>query len=345
MRLVVAFTLLALAACRPAPEGGSAPEQTPAAPVDARPPDTARKIRLVGTVEAVRSFSVTAPRLRGQGSNDPLVLTRLVPGGTRVEAGAIVAKLDPQEQERVARDRRTSLMDLEGQIRRMQADQTAVRARDDTQMTEAQSDVERARLAVTTNELLPRLDAERNLLALEQAEARLAELRRTYDLKRKAAAAELRILEIRRDRSQQEAEYAEQNVSLMAMAAPFAGMVVPKTTNRNGQMIEIQEGDETRPGMPILDVIDPTAMRVRVQINQGDIGHVRVGQLARVYLDAYPDLAFDGQVDQISPVAVASALAPQVRTFLGFVAIRGTHEKLMPDLTAAVELATNDEDR
>jgi multidrug efflux pump subunit AcrA (membrane-fusion protein) len=339
VRLTVALAALTLVQCRAAPPP---PAPAASAPPAATEPSAARPLpertlRLVGVVEAVRAYSVMVPRLRGQ-SGGPLVLTRLVPGGSHVEAGDVVAEIDPQDQERVARDRRSTVLNLDEQIRKMQADQVANRARDDTELTVAGSDVERARLAVTTNKVLPKLDGEKNSLSLEQAQARLAELKKTYELKRQAAAAELRILEIRRDRADNELKYAEQNVGLMAMAAPFAGLVVPKTTNRNGQMVEVQEGDEARPGMPILDVVDPSAMRVRVKVNQGDIGALRVGQPARISLDAYPELSFEGRVVQISPVAVMSGITPSVRTFTAVVSVAGRHEKLMPDLTAAVDI-------
>jgi len=297
----------------------------------------------VGIVEAVRAFTVSVPRLRGQSGNS-LTLTKLVPGGTHVESGQVVAEIDPQDQERVARDRRSTVLNLEEQIHKMEADQAADRARDDTELTVASSDVERARLNVRTNAVLPKLDAEKNALALEQNEARLRELRRTYDLKRAVAAADLRILQIRRDRAEEELRYAEQNVGLMTMKAPFAGLVVPKTTMRPGQsgMAEIIEGDDARPGMAILDVVDATAMRARLRINQGDIAVLHVGQPARVFLDAYPELSFSGRVEQISPIAVTSSLTPAVRTFTAVVSIQGRHDKLMPDLTASVEIALDD---
>jgi hypothetical protein len=356
LRLAVAFAALTLAQCRavppavsqaaPAAPGVPAGQAVPAAqsvaadqPASARP-TSQRTLRFVGVVEAVRAYSVIVPRLRGQ-SSGPLVLTRLVPGGRHVKAADVVAEIDPQDQERIARDRRGTVLNLDEQIRKMQADQIANRARDDTELTVAGSDVERAKLVVSTNKVLPRLEAEKNDLALEQAQARLTELRKTYDLRRQAAAAELRILEIRRDRANAELKYAEQNVGLMAMSAPFAGLVVLKTTNRQGQMQEVQEGDEARPGMPILDVVDPSSMRVRVRVNQGDIGAVHVGQPARVFLDAYPELSFTGRVDQISPIAVTSGLTLSVRTFTAIVSVSGTHERLMPDLTAAVEITAS----
>ena len=53
-------------------------------------------------------------------------------------------------------------------------------------------------------------------------------------------------------------------------------------------MAEIREGEEVRPGMPILDVVDPSAMRVRVNVNQADIDGLVAGQKAAITLDSYP---------------------------------------------------------
>jgi HlyD family secretion protein len=306
-------------------------------PADHREPG--RGIRLAGTVEAVRAYSASAPRLRGAPPAAGMVLTRLVPGGTRVQAGDVLAEFDPQEQLRNARDRRSELADLEGQIRKAQAEQAAERAKDETALAEAGNDVGRAELDVRKNDLLPRIDAEKNELALEQAQARLAQLRQTFALKRQAAAASLRILEIRRDRALNDAEHAERNARLMTMTAPFAGLVVLKTIFRGpGQSAEVQEGEEVRPGVAILDVVDTSAMQVRALINQADIAHASVGQRTLIRLDAYPELSFEGRIEQIAPLATPSTMTPRVRAFEAVVSIAGTHQQLMPDLSAAVEI-------
>ena len=204
---------------------------------------------------------------------------------------------------------------------------------------QAANDVERSRLDVRTNPLLPRIEAEMNDLALEQAIARLEQLERTFALKRAAAAAELRILGIQRDRARREAEHAERNARLMTVTAPFDGLVVLETIFRGGgQMTEVQEGEELRSGVPILDVVDPSQMQVRASVNQTDIAHVAAGQAVRGRLDAYPELAFDGTVEQIAPLAVPSQLTPTVRTFAAIVSIAGSHERLTPDLSASVDV-------
>jgi hypothetical protein len=103
-------------------------------------------------------------------------------------------------------------------------------------------------------------------------------------------------------------------------------------------MAELQEGDEVRPGTPVLNVVDPSAMQVRVRISQADAGDIAVGQPARIALDAYPGLVFDGRVEQMAPLAVASSVTPAVRSFVAVVSVVGSHANLMPDLTAAVDV-------
>jgi HlyD family secretion protein len=268
-----------------------------------------------------------------------LLLTRLAPSGTRASPGDVLAEFDRQEQDRIARDRRSDLLDLDEQIRKKQAEQAVARARDETELKKAENDLGRARLDVQRNPLLARIDAEKNDLALEQAEARLAQLREAFALKRRAAGAEIRVLEIRRDRARTDADYAERNARLMTIVAPFAGVVVLKSTFRGpGQLSELRVGEEVRPGMPILDLVDSSAMQVRARINQADIADITAGQAARIRLDAYPELTFDGRIDQVAPLAVASTLTPRVREFVALISIGGSHPSLMPDLSAAVDL-------
>ncbi|HUF48848.1 MAG TPA: efflux RND transporter periplasmic adaptor subunit [Vicinamibacterales bacterium] len=298
---------------------------------------TTGAIRLSGSVEAVRSQAVVVPRMAGA-TLTPLVITRLIPSGTRVEAGDVLVEFDRQEQERTALDRRATVVDLDGQLAKKKADQAVAEARDDTELKQAENDVERARLDVRKNIMLARSEAEKNTLALEQAEARLAQLRTTYDLKRRAAEADLQILQIRRDREANAMERALQNASLMQIRAPYAGLVVVRTIYRSNAYVEIQEGDEVRPGYPVLNIVDTSSMVVRARVNQADGGLVREGLPARIQLDGFPDLQFDGRVEDVTPIGITSEMTPRVRSFTALVSIAGTHAQLLPDLTASVEI-------
>jgi multidrug resistance efflux pump len=338
---VVALAAVVTAALVAARVHARAPEQRAAAgsgTYTVARQDFVRSLRLNGTVEAVESTAIQAPRLAGQNSNS-LVIMRLVANGATVRRGDMLVEFDRQEQLRNALDRKADLTDLEQQIKKRQADEVAAKASDDSTLKQAQSALEKARLELVKNDLLPKIEAEKNTLAREEAQAQLQQLEETYALKRAAAAADIKVLEIRRDRAETNMRQAEQNAERMLVNSPLPGVAVIRTTwKNNGNMVEFTEGDEVRSGQPVVEVVNPAVMRVRARVNQADINELKIGQRVRVGLDAYPDLAFDGSVAQISPVGQQSSLSPKVRNFVVLVLVNGSDPSLMPDLTASLDV-------
>ena len=77
--------------------------------------DFVKSVRLSGTVEAVQSMTISAPRLTGPNSGS-LMITHLVRPGSTVRPGDH-RRVRPQEQMKNALDRRAELQDLEQQMR------------------------------------------------------------------------------------------------------------------------------------------------------------------------------------------------------------------------------------
>jgi hypothetical protein len=314
-------------------------------PAGTSPPD---RLRLHGLVEPVSSYAVTVPRLAaGQaGPAAPLVVVRLVPSGTVVKNGDLLVEFDRQGQLKNAHDRETEYRDFLQQIRKKRAEQRVARARRDTERLEAQHAVRVAELDVLGRELLPKIQSEKNDQALDEARAHFGALKKTQALKDNVEEADLRILEIQRDRALNAWRNAQRNAERMRIVAPIDGLVVLKSIWKSGSMAVVQEGEEVRPGIPILDVVDPSAMRVRALVNQVDVNRLTVGQAAKVTLDSYPTRSFDARLQQLSPVATTSSLNPRVRSFLAVFAISGSDSHLLPDLAAAIDLdAATDESR
>ena len=302
-----------------------------------------RTIRLTGLVEAARSTTLTVPRMQGplqqQGPGaGVLVLTKLAPGGSMVKAGDIVVKFDPQTQERLAFERRSEYDDFSSQLARKEAEHTASRTADESALVQAKNAVAKARLEMLKNEMLAAILVEKNEQTLAESEANLAMLQRTFDVKRRAERAERRGLEIQRDRAQAAMQHAQRNIEAMTMRASHDGMIVLKSVWKMGQMGEVQEGEEVRPGLPLLDVIDPARMRVRARVNQADYPMIRSGQTASVELEAYPGRRFTARLENIAPAGVTSVLSPRARWFTATLAIDGADPVLLPDLTAAVDV-------
>jgi HlyD family secretion protein len=267
-----------------------------------------------------------------------LVITRLIPPGTRVKQGDLLVEFDRQNQVQTALDRRAELKDFDQQILRKQAEERAAQARDDSDIQLADSALARAKLEMVKNEMLPAIQAEKNTQALEQAAARLQQLKQTYALKRQAAEADLEILRIRRGKAEGAMVQAEANAARMEVRSPIAGLAVLRTIWKSNNMAEVQEGDEVRPGVPVVAIVNPEIMRVRAKVNQADVNELASGQRVRIGLDAYPALGFDGAVAQIAPLAVTSSMSPKIRNFIALVDVHGSHPNLMPDLTASIDV-------
>jgi len=317
----------------------AAPPIAPAKPAST-PANGSRALRIHGTVEALDYRSMAAPRLSGPGGGQ-IIVTRLLSTGAKVKPGDVVIEFDRQSQERNALDRRAEYLDLEEQIKKRRADNAATEAKDITELKAAENAVETATLEMKRNEVISKIDAEKNAQNLEEAKANLAQLRETLELKRVARQSDARILELQRDRARKAMEYARLNMEKLSIHAAIGGMVVLIPTWMQGQMREVQEGDQVFPGNPIMQIVNPAGLQVRARVNQADVTSLRLGQSVQVRLDAYPELVLAGKLDSLAAVGATSSMNQKVRTFTAVFSIAGSDPRLLPDLSAAVDVPLN----
>jgi len=314
----------------------AAPQIAPSEPASL-PANAGHALRIHGTVEALDYRSVAAPRLSGPGGGQ-IIVTRLLPTGAKVKPGDVVIEFDRQNQERTALDRRAEYLDFEEQIKKRRADNAAAEAKDITELKAAENAVETATLEMKRNEVISKIDAEKNAQNLEEARANLAQLRETLELKRVARQADVRILELQRDRARKTMEYASVNMEKLSIRAAISGMVVLIPTWMQSQMREVQEGDQVWPGNSIMQIVNPAGMQVRARVNQADVTALRLGQSVQVRLDAYPELVLAGKLDSLAAVGATSSMNQKVRTFTAVFSIAGSDPRLLPDLSAAVDV-------
>lgn len=294
-------------------------------------------LRLKGTTEAVQSRSILAPPLAGE-HVPTLTVIHLLAGGTRVKQGAVLAEFDRQAQMKEFIDKQAEYEKLVDKVAQEQAKESAAQAKDQTELKTAEDNLRKTELENQKAEIVSRIDAEKNREDFEEAKATYDQLRETFDLKRKAAQAAIRILEIQRDRTQQTMTHARANAELMQVRSPLDGVVVLNTIWKQGTMGEVQEGDQVRPGVPFMQVVNPSIMQVRVLANQEDFPSLQVGQSAKVRLDAYPEMVFPAKLDQVAPIGQGGDFSSKLHTFVVIVSIQGNDPRLMPDLSAAVDV-------
>jgi len=341
---VLLVALAALGAWNPRSAQSRAPDASLIRTAVVEQKDFVRTLRLHGIVEAVESHAIAAPRLSGQGLGT-LIITKLVANGSSVRRSDILVEFDRQAQIRNVLDKEAEYRDLIDQIKKKEADQAATRAADETELQQAQDAEKTAELEIKKNEIVSKIDAEKNVENLDQARATLQQLKETFDLKRKAARADLAVLEIQRDRAHSAMRWAQGNTEKMVIHSPVDGVAVINSMWKAGSLSDVQVGDEVRPGFAFLQVVNPGQMQVRVRVNQADIDDLQAAQTARVHLDAYPELSFSAQVDRIAAVAQTSAFSSKVRVFTVLFLIHGNDPKLLPDLSAAVDVELDSKPR
>ena len=333
---VIAVALVWTHAVAPARLSAASGDGHDLAPLARR--DFVRHIRLTGLTEAVRSYVVSTPLLAGGSNNGSLVITKLAPAGSSVKTGDVLVEFDRQAQDKLALDKKAEYDDLVQQIAQKKAEQDAARVKDESEVAQAENALKAAELEVLKNEMLSRIKAETNDQNLAEARVKLAGLKDGFPLKRAAAAAELRILEIRRDRAKAAMDHASQNATAMVVRSPLDGLVVPKLTWRGNGPADIQEGDEMWPGAPVLQVVNQAQMLVRAKVNQTDLNAVRSGLPVIVRLDAYPDLQLPGHIATLGPIGLPGSFSTRVRAFTAVITIEGSNARVLPDLTAAIDV-------
>jgi HlyD family secretion protein len=298
---------------------------------------TSQALRFTGTTEAVHARSIIAPMLSTEHFGT-LTVTMLAPNGTRVHKNDLLAEFDRQAQMREYIDKQAEYVDLANRTAEAQAKEVADLAKDETEIGQAERALSKAQLELQKIELLSKIDAEKAAEALDEAKATLQQLRTTFDLKRQAAYASIRLLEIQRDRAKQVMDHAQANAALMQIRSPIDGLVVLNTIWKEGKMGEVQEGDQVRPGVAFMQVVDTSQMQVRALVNQEDFLALRIDLPARIHLDAYPDLSFNGKVEEMAPSARSGDFSSKLRAFPVVFSIEGSDAHLMPDLSAAVDV-------
>jgi HlyD family secretion protein len=140
-------------------------------------------------------------------------------------------------------------------------------------------------------------------------------------------------------RSQGAVDAAQDNVNKCHFLAPFDGVVSALDVEK-GEMVII--GTMNNPGTEIMVVSDLSRMLVRADVDETDVVDMKLGQKAKITVDAMPDTSFHGTVLEIGNTAKrSSASAVEGQTnFEVKVVFDDDIKQIRPGMTADVEIET-----
>jgi HlyD family secretion protein len=245
--------------------------------------------------------------------------------GDRVAVGQFLMQIDP-------RSLRTRVESGEAALQANQAGLEQSRQAVETarvQLTVAQQNFKRQQ-ELWKQQLTPREALERAENDLRIAQSSLAEREK-----------QVRAQEVRLGQDRAQLASAQFDLSKVRIESPIAGIV----TRRN-----IQEGETAvvgtmnNAGTVLLTVADMSVIQAEVEVDETNIPNVKLGQPAKITIDAIPDRTFKGHVTEIgnSPIQVAGQAASnqQATNFKVVVVLDEDVPDVRPGFTCTADITT-----
>ncbi|WP_373050937.1 efflux RND transporter periplasmic adaptor subunit [Thalassovita aquimarina] len=219
-----------------------------------------------------------------------------------VEDGTVLATLDTSK--------------LEAQL----AVQKASLASAEAKVTLAQASLDEARKTLERGQELSRrgVETEQVLIGQQAAFAR--------------AGAELQSAIANRDLAAANLELVQADLAKACICSPVDGVVLNRAAEE-GQIVAASLS------APVLFTVaeDLTQMELQIDIDEADIGRVKVGQQARFTVDAYDDRVFPAE---IAKLRFAHETVEGVVTYKGILTLDNSDMALLPGMTATAEIVT-----
>lgn len=304
-------------------------------------------LRVTGMTAAENSALILAPRLSGSrhshGRSDfDLVIQSIVDSGTAVKKGDVLAEFDRQYMLLRLDDYKDAVIQHENNIKVLYANLEVRRRAQEQKIRAAKGALDKALLNLKTAPVRSAIQTERFRLAAEEARSRYEEYVTQSKYLDLSDLAAIRYYELDYEVSKLEYKRAQANVEKMVVRAPIDGMVVIPSTPHGSEMRQIQQGDQVRSGETFMQVVDMRSMVVTASVNQADIDLLRLGQKARIRVDAFPDLELPGRVIAIGAYARSAGWR---RSYVTSIPVRLKFEKsdprLLPNFSVSADIVLN----
>jgi HlyD family secretion protein len=298
-------------------------------------------VQVRGELKALKSIVMTAPPRAGD-----LQIIKLLKSGSMVKKGDVVAQFDTATLDGRLNERKSALRQAEAEIEKTLAQGRLQQEQNVTLVMQRKYDVERAKLEASKQEILSKIDGEKNKLLLSNAEQRAIETDQKVVSDREGMEADVAANQNGRKAEQYEVTDTQQRIAEMTLRAPLEGMVtlLPNYRNRSGfgfgsNAPEFKEGDKAYPHAAIAELPDLSTLRVLARIDETDRGRIAGGNTVRVNVDAVPDKELTGTVTEISTLARNDFSSwPPPKNFDVLVTLNQLDPRLRPGMSANVRM-------
>jgi HlyD family secretion protein len=243
--------------------------------------------------------------------------------GDRVKQGQFLLEIDPRQ--------------LRTQVQRGEAGLTAQQ----TAVSQARVQLESARasLKLAQDTLKRQQDLWKDQLTTKQDLDRAENdvKLRERDVEAREAGIQMESSRVRQTTA--DLDNARYNLGQVSIDSPIDGIV----TRRNIELGEnVMIGTMNNAGTVLLTIADMSIIEAELEVDETDIPNVKMGQTAKVTIDAIPDKTFTAKVTEIgnSPIQATAAAASRATNFKVVVTIEGQIPEVRPGFTCTADITT-----
>lgn len=296
-------------------------------------------VEIRGDVRPVKSTVIYAPPNAGE-----LVILKLAKNGDAVKKGDVVAQFDAIMLTRQLQDKQSELRTVTAELEQAKVTSANQLKDRESAVIRAQYDVDRARLALGTIELVAEVEGARAKLALIDAEQRLKEVKASVESTKAGIDADFRARDRRIAKVKADLERLTLAKEALTMTAPADGVVSIMQNTRffspMGVPQEYRTGDRTFSGAGVLELPDLSGVFLVARIDEVDRGRIRHGQSATLRADAVAEREYEGSVADISFLSKPDYSSwPPSKLFDLRISLKDPDERLRPGMSAVARIA------
>lgn len=309
------------------------PKTSSIASTEVKNGDFSVSITMSGETRATKSVTLSSPGA-WYGSNMQIVW--LIPEGTIVKAGDVVATLDSGVVVKALTDQQSQLNISLSELAKMEADHKATMNQSQAELKNAQFQFElsklsfeRVRFEAEVQQKEKELQLKKDSISVEQAKEKII----TQEEINKSESNKIKV-QIQKARS--DVEKAKRDLQTFTLRAPMPGLVVYMNNWSTGRKIAMS--DQVWNGEPLISLPDLSHMQTVGGINEVDVSKVKQGQKVTVKLDAFPEREFHGTVTSVGTIGQQADRSSSVKTFEIVVDINESDPILKPGMTTSNEI-------
>ncbi len=291
---------------------------------------------LTGQLEAVKSEDILVPSLPQWRTQ----ITWMIRDGAHVHKGEKILELDYSSLASNLEEKKLAVSKAAGDLVQQKALNAATGFDLALDLKKTKADLDKAKIdASVPAELFSRKDYEDRQLALAAAETAYDQARAKMAAFEVSSKADLDIKRLALEKARRDITTAEKALKRMVVYAPRDGVVDVAEHPWQGRKLQI--GDTVMVGWTVMSLPDLSSMLVDAKLSDVDEGRVQPGMKAVCTLDAFPNLAIDGYVRKVSPVAKPIGDSPTRRGFDVTIALdKGYPDKMRTGMSVKIAVET-----